>query len=217
MSFFADSLIARRVDAVYADSELTYIMLDDGTQVTIRGPIVIEANSKSVRRKGAHRTKTSHYNRRSEPPLTLREATQFATQGDPVAQFSLATAYAKGDGVEADAAKAKQWLLQSAENGFAPAQYNVGCYLRDGMGEHAFDWFMKSARQNFGPAQFDLGVLYSRANHHSLAFVWFSLAAWNGIDGAEASRKEAASLLSKTALDAARLQLFAETMALEQW
>ena len=42
MSFFEHSLMGKRIDGVHIDSEVTYIMLSDGTQVTIRGVVVVE-------------------------------------------------------------------------------------------------------------------------------------------------------------------------------
>jgi hypothetical protein len=42
MSFFENSLIGRELHSVHVDSEVTYIMLSDGTQITIRGWVVVE-------------------------------------------------------------------------------------------------------------------------------------------------------------------------------
>jgi hypothetical protein len=42
MSFFEHSLVGKQIDGVHIDSEVTYIMLSDGTQVTIRGLVVVE-------------------------------------------------------------------------------------------------------------------------------------------------------------------------------
>jgi len=42
MSFFEHSLMGKKIDGVYIDSEVAYIMLSDGTQVTIRGLVVVE-------------------------------------------------------------------------------------------------------------------------------------------------------------------------------
>jgi hypothetical protein len=42
MSFFENSLVGRRIDCVHVDSEVTYMMLSDGTHVTIRGLVVVE-------------------------------------------------------------------------------------------------------------------------------------------------------------------------------
>ncbi len=42
MSYFAESLTGARIHSVFVDSELTYIMLTNGTQVTIRGMVVVQ-------------------------------------------------------------------------------------------------------------------------------------------------------------------------------
>jgi len=42
MSFIADLLTGNQIQDVLVDSEVTYIMLTNGTQVTIRGLIVVE-------------------------------------------------------------------------------------------------------------------------------------------------------------------------------
>jgi hypothetical protein len=44
MSFLADALAGQRITHVLADSEVTYIMLSNGTQITIRGLVVVEPN-----------------------------------------------------------------------------------------------------------------------------------------------------------------------------
>jgi hypothetical protein len=41
MSFFERSLVGKQIHSAYVDSEITYIMLSDGTQVTIRGWVAI--------------------------------------------------------------------------------------------------------------------------------------------------------------------------------
>ena len=42
MSFLADALAGEKITHVFADPEVTYIMLANGTQVTIRGLVVVE-------------------------------------------------------------------------------------------------------------------------------------------------------------------------------
>ncbi len=41
MSFFEQSLVGKQIDSVHVDSEVTYVMLSDGTQVTIRGWVLV--------------------------------------------------------------------------------------------------------------------------------------------------------------------------------
>ena len=42
MSFLADTLAGQTITHVLADSEVTYMMLANGTQITIRGLVVVE-------------------------------------------------------------------------------------------------------------------------------------------------------------------------------
>jgi hypothetical protein len=42
MSFIVDSLVGERIEDVLVDSEVTYIMLANGTQITIRGFVVVQ-------------------------------------------------------------------------------------------------------------------------------------------------------------------------------
>jgi hypothetical protein len=42
MSYFAETLTGTHIDSVLVDSEVTYIMLTNGTQVTIRGIVVVQ-------------------------------------------------------------------------------------------------------------------------------------------------------------------------------
>jgi hypothetical protein len=42
MNFFEESLVGRQIHSVHVDSEVTYIILSDGTQITARGWVVLE-------------------------------------------------------------------------------------------------------------------------------------------------------------------------------
>lgn len=42
MSYFAEILTGAEIDSVLVDSEVTYIMLTNGTQITIRGLVVVQ-------------------------------------------------------------------------------------------------------------------------------------------------------------------------------
>ena len=42
MSYFAEILAGAKIDSVLVDSEVTYIMLTNGTQITIRGLVVVQ-------------------------------------------------------------------------------------------------------------------------------------------------------------------------------
>ena len=47
MNFFEESLVGRQIHSVHVDSGVTYIMLSDGTQITIRGWVVVERGPRS--------------------------------------------------------------------------------------------------------------------------------------------------------------------------
>jgi hypothetical protein len=42
MGYFSDLLRGTQISDVYVDSEVTYIMLTNGTQITVRGLIAVE-------------------------------------------------------------------------------------------------------------------------------------------------------------------------------
>jgi hypothetical protein len=48
MSFFERSLVGKEIHGVHVDSEVTCLMLTDGTQVTIRGWVVVEPRGQGV-------------------------------------------------------------------------------------------------------------------------------------------------------------------------
>ena len=54
---------------------------------------------------------------------------ELATKGDAEAQFNLGLMYLKGLSVEENIGKALEWYLLSAENGFAPGQFNASLLL----------------------------------------------------------------------------------------
>jgi hypothetical protein len=42
MNYFAETLVGTEIDSVHVDSEVIYIMLTNGTQLTIRGLAVVQ-------------------------------------------------------------------------------------------------------------------------------------------------------------------------------
>jgi len=47
-SYFAKMLLGAQIDSVLVDSEVTYIMLSNGTQVTIQGTVVVQPKTAST-------------------------------------------------------------------------------------------------------------------------------------------------------------------------
>ena len=76
-----------------------------------------------------------------------------AVHGDAEAQFCLSKCYMGGNGVTRDIEEGMKWLRKAAEQGFAEAQYSLGCYYLDGEGgleknpEEAVRWWQKAAAQ----------------------------------------------------------------------
>jgi len=49
MSFIVDALVGKKIDSVLVDSEVMYVMLANGTQITVRGLVVVEPKPQVVR------------------------------------------------------------------------------------------------------------------------------------------------------------------------
>jgi len=49
MSFIVDALVGKKIDSVLVDSEVMYVMLANGTQITVRGVVVVEPKPQVVR------------------------------------------------------------------------------------------------------------------------------------------------------------------------
>ena len=86
------------------------------------------------------------------------------------------------------------WYRRAAEQGLAPAQYQLGLRYAKGDGvtkdfAAAVGWYRRAAQQGVAFAQFNLGVRYANGQGVErdvvLAYVWFSLAA-QGLLGEEA-------------------------------
>ena len=61
MSFIAELLRGQQIDDVLVDTEVVYVMLADGTQISIRGLVVVEPPqaSKSFAKFAGYRDSTS--------------------------------------------------------------------------------------------------------------------------------------------------------------
>ena len=58
--------------------------------------------------------------------VAMYDFEQRAVQGDPIAQFCLGCMYKHGRGVKPDFEKAIAWYTKAAEQGYAPAQNDLG-------------------------------------------------------------------------------------------
>ena len=80
-----------------------------------------------------------------------------------------------------------------AEQGDAPAQYNLGFMYANGEGvpendAEAVRWYRMAAEQGNASAQYNLGVMYANGEgvpeNYVLSYAWFNLAAAQGDEGA---------------------------------
>ena len=109
------------------------------------------------------------------------------------AQYCVAWAYTKGDGVVADLAAATMWFEKAAKGGHVEAQAYTAQAYNTGEGvavDHAAAtaWFEKAAEQGHLASQYNLGCSYSQAigveQNHVVAAKWFKRAADRGHTGA---------------------------------
>ncbi|MGN5764053.1 tetratricopeptide repeat protein [Acinetobacter calcoaceticus] len=119
----------------------------------------------------------------------IKVLTENAEQGNVEAQYSLATMYADGDGVEQDNAKAVHWYLMAADQGNVNAQNNLAWMYENGKGiaqdhKKAFEWYQRAANQGDSNAQYNLGVMYEHGRgvqkDNNKAHQWYFKAAEQG-------------------------------------
>ncbi|WP_304975288.1 tetratricopeptide repeat protein [uncultured Acetatifactor sp.] len=72
----------------------------------------------------------------------------------------LADCYWCGAGVEEDQEKAIRLTIEAAEQGYAPAQFDLGEHYRYEDDEEAVKWYRMAAEQGYGEAQAELGQCY---------------------------------------------------------
>jgi TPR repeat protein len=142
--------------------------------------------------------------------ITLYSERITAELGDTHAQFSLGVHYHDGDhGLPQDFAEAARWYHKAAEQGFAPAQNNLGAlyWMGDGVPQdraEAVRWHRKAAEQGDPNAQYNLGtsLAYGRGVPKDLqqAYVWLSLAVAQGDTKAHANQDFVASQLDRESI-----------------
>lgn len=88
-----------------------------------------------------------------------------AAMGDVLAAFNAGKLLSEGrSDFQMDVPRAIRWYRQSADAGYASAQYNLGCIYAQGVGvprdwSAAAAWFAKAAAQGHTKAQMDLGTM----------------------------------------------------------
>jgi TPR repeat protein len=125
----------------------------------------------------------------------LEDVIRCAGQGHAEAQFSLGLKCGTGGGgVTENDAEAVRWYRLAAEQGYAPAQSNLGLMYANGDGVSEDDveavrWYRLAAEQGNAPAQYNLGWMYDNGDgvpeDDTEAVRWYRLAAEQGYAGAQ--------------------------------
>ena len=94
-------------------------------------------------------------------------AQQRADANDPAAQTALASCYDLGLHVKPDGKESIRWITKAANQGYAPAEYELGRIYLYGRGiavdyAQALNWERKAAEQGDPRAQRDLAFMYER-------------------------------------------------------
>jgi hypothetical protein len=133
------------------------------------------------------------------------ELVRLAENNDASAQYELARAHASGDIGTKNEKEAWKWLERSARQGNTQAQYELALVLREGRGtlqdwEGARHWMVKAAEGGHSQAQFELAVMYRNGTgitaDNVKSYIWFNLAAAQGVPGAAPLRDAQLNRLS---------------------
>jgi len=161
----------------------------------------------------------AYRNERNVPSTQgISERKRQTESGNAKAELNLCMAYAEGQGVPQDYARAVEWCRKAAEQGNVLAEFMLGVDYENGVGVpkdsvRAVAWWLKAAEQGDADAEFYLGMAYHNGQgvprDYAQAYFWFDLAAAGKLDSAKAkiaaeSRNDAASHLSPT--DLSRIQ-----------
>lgn len=120
-------------------------------------------------------------------PDSLRQA---AKDGNPVAQFLVASRYLDGKQVEQDLTQAARWYQAAAEAGLAPAQYRIATLFERGRGvpldlSAARLWYERAGERGNIKAMHNAAVIYAGnqagAPDYPKAVKWFTTAAQHGL------------------------------------
>ncbi|MEO0397629.1 MAG: DUF2610 domain-containing protein, partial [Cyanobacteria bacterium P01_A01_bin.137] len=97
---------------------------------------------------------------------SITDIEKAAEEGDAEAQYLLAMAHLKGEGVAEDPERTAYWLRRSATRGFSRAQYAYGQRLYWGWGNtepnkiEGFDWWLVAAENGNASALLAIGETY---------------------------------------------------------
>lgn len=126
-----------------------------------------------------------------------------AEQGVPDAQFRFGRMLERGEGVSADSAAARQWVVRAAEAGHLRAMYEAGVMYVNlsptpANQQAAAHWFEQAALHGMGDSQFNLALLFEEGfgvpESPADAYAWFLIAAAGG----DSAAQERANALRRT-------------------
>lgn len=113
-----------------------------------------------------------------------------AADGDPVAQFEVATRFMEGRFVQQNLQSAAYWYAQAADQGLVPAAYRLGSFYEQGRGvdrsvDAAIGWYERAALEGNPRAMHNLAVMAAEGRAGAPDFVraaaWFLPAANRGL------------------------------------
>jgi TPR repeat protein len=125
----------------------------------------------------------------SSPPPDIPTLLAKAEKGEAEAQFSLAAAFAKGQGTTNSYHEAARWYRRAADQGHAGAQASLGELYEAGQGvpqdmKEALKLYRTAAEHGDAGAQYTLGFLYEAGRglprDQGQAVKWYTLAAEQG-------------------------------------
>jgi TPR repeat protein len=123
-------------------------------------------------------------------PDRLARLQERSKAGDAAAQYELALAYARGDGVAQDYAKAASLFREAAISDDIRAQFDLAVMYEEGLGlsrniNEALIWYHSAAARNYAPAEYNLAVAYAEGRGASADMVaaarWYLRAAAQGV------------------------------------
>jgi TPR repeat protein len=104
-----------------------------------------------------------------------------AQSGDSAAQYQVGLAYQMGQHVTKDSNEAARCFLESAEQGYPPAEGAYGLWIKESNSAVAERWMLRAAEHGDASTQFWLGVAYDNnwfgTKDSELALKWLQKAA----------------------------------------
>ncbi|HWA21709.1 MAG TPA: hypothetical protein VG735_04865 [Caulobacterales bacterium] len=131
----------------------------------------------------------------AQPMQAVALLRRAAEQGYAMAQYRLAKAYERGEGVPVNKQQARRWTEKAALAGNAKAMHDLGVYMASGLGPAldeaaAFAWFKRAAELGVSDSQFNVALMYLQGRgaepDTEQAYYWFQVAASAGDQDAAA-------------------------------